>query len=66
MLSFYAVMQKIQPEIELPEESVYRELEAGAVNRIFSNIISNALKSSDGDLSAIMTKDGSITFTNTA
>ena len=46
LLSFYAVMQEkgIQPEIELPEEPVFRELDAGAVNRIFSNIISNALK----------------------
>ena len=68
LLSFYAVMQEkgIQPEIELPEESVYRELDAGAVNRIFSNIISNALKYSDGDLSVVMDIDGSITFTNTA
>ena len=56
----------IQPEIELPEEPVYRELDAGAVNRIFSNIISNALKYSDGDLSVVMDIDGSITFTNTA
>ena len=56
----------IQPEIELPEEPVYRELDAGAVNRIFSNIISNALKYADGDLSVVMDIDGSITFTNTA
>lgn len=56
----------IQPKIELPEEPVFRELDAGAVNRIFSNIISNALKYSDGDLSVVMDTDGSITFTNTA
>jgi hypothetical protein len=68
LLSFYAVMQEkgIQPEIELPEEPVYRELDAGALNRIFSNIISNALKYSDGDFSVTMKKDGSITFANTA
>ena len=68
LLSFYAVMQEkgIQPEIKLPEEPVYRELDAGAVNRIFSNIISNVLKYSDGDLSVVMDTDGSITFTNTA
>ena len=45
-----------QPEIRLPEEPVFRELDAGAVNRIFSNIISNALKYSDGDLSVVMDK----------
>lgn len=68
LLSFYAVMQEkgIQPEIKFPEEHVYRELDAGAVNRIFSNIISNALKYSDGDLSVVMTADGRITFTNHA
>ncbi len=68
LLSFYAVMQEkgIQPEIKLPEEPVFRELDAGAVNRIFSNIISNALKYSDGDLSVVMDKNGCITFSNTA
>ena len=68
LLSFYAVMQEkgIQPEIDLPEEPVFRELDAGAVNRIFSNIISNALKYSDGDLSVVMDKSGCVTFSNTA
>ncbi len=68
LLSFYAVMQEkgIQPEIELPEEPVYRELDVGAVSRIFSNIISNAMKYSDGDFTVTMTDSGSITFTNTA
>ena len=68
LLSFYAVMQEkgIQPEIELPEEPIFRELDAGAVNRIFSNIISNALKYSDGDLSVVMDKNGRIIFSNTA
>ena len=68
LLSFYAVMQEkgIQPEIELPEEPVFRELDAGAVNRIFSNIISNALKYSAGDLSVVMDKNGCVIFSNTA
>ena len=52
----------IQPEIKLPEELVFCELDADAVNRIFSNIINNALKYSDGDLSVIMGTDGRITF----
>ncbi|MBR2895569.1 MAG: HAMP domain-containing histidine kinase, partial [Oscillospiraceae bacterium] len=67
LLSFYAVMQEkgIQPEIDLPQEPVYWELDAGAVSRIFSNIISNALKYSDGDLSVAMSENGCIIFTNT-
>ena len=68
LLSFYAVMQEkgIKPEIELPEGPVFRELDAGAVNRVFSNIISNALKYSDGDLSVVMDKNGCVIFGNTA
>ena len=68
LLSFYAVMQEkgIQPEIKLPEEPVFRELDTGGINRIFSNIISNALKYSDGDLSVVMDKNGCVTFSNTA
>lgn len=68
LLSFYGAMQEkgIRPHIELPEEPVWRQLDAGAVNRIFSNIISNALKYSDGDLSVVMEPDGSITFSNTS
>ena len=68
LLSFYAIMQEkgIQPEIELPEDPVIRELDVGAVNRVFSNIISNALKYSDGDLSVVMDKNGCVTFSNMA
>ena len=68
LLSFYAVMQEkgIQPEITLPEEPVWRVLDAGAMNRVFSNIISNAVKYSDGDLFVVMSESGSITFSNTA
>lgn len=68
LLSFYAIMQEkgIHPEIELPDEPVWRQLDAGAVNRIFSNVISNAVKYSDGDFSVVMDSSGSITFSNTA
>lgn len=68
LLSFYAVMQEkgIQPEITLPENSVMRVLDAGAINRIFSNIISNVVKYSDGDLSVSMDEKGCILFSNTA
>ncbi|MGN0265771.1 MAG: sensor histidine kinase [Oliverpabstia sp.] len=68
LLSFYGVMQEkeIQPQIVLPEEPVWCTLDTEAVNRIFSNIICNALKYSDGDFYVSMKKDGSITFSNTA
>lgn len=68
MVSFYAVMKEknIEPQIELPETPVWKQLDVGAVSRIFSNIISNAIKYSDGDFVVVMTADGSITFSNMA
>lgn len=68
LLSFYAIMQEkeIQPQITLPEQPVWFQLDSSAVNRIFSNIISNALKYSDGDFSVVMDTNGCITFSNTA
>ena len=68
LLSFYGMMQEkgIRPQINLPEVPVWRELDISALSRIFSNIISNALKYADGDLSVCMSKDGSIVFSNIA
>lgn len=68
LLSFYGMIQKngIRPQIELPEIPVWRELDIGALNRIFSNIISNALKYTDGDFMVTMKEDGSIVFSNKA
>lgn len=68
LLAFYAAMQEaaIEPEIYLPDEPVWCDADADAVSRIFSNIISNALKYSDGDLLVKMEQDGRITFSNTA
>ncbi len=68
LLSFYAVMQEkgIQPEVTLPDEPVWRVMDVGAINRVYSNIISNVVKYSDGDLSVSMNKKGSVTFSNMA
>lgn len=68
LLSFYAVMQekRIQPKITFPKEPVWLVLDAGAMNRIFSNIISNAVKYSDGDLSVSMNEKGCVIFSNMA
>lgn len=68
LLSFYGVMQErgIQPEIQLPEAPVWRQLDPGAVSRVFSNIIGNGLKYSQGDLTVTMSPSGAITFANRA
>ncbi len=68
LLSFYASMQEkgVQPVISMPEEPVWRMLDISALNRIFSNVIGNALKYSDGDLTVELKENGTIIFSNTA
>ena len=68
LASFYgAVKQRgIRMEVCLTDCKVQRNLDRNAVNRIFSNIISNAIKYSDGDLQVWMGEDGTVTFANTA
>lgn len=68
LLSFYGALKQknITPDIRIPEQHVIRLLDPAAVSRIFSNIISNAIKYSDGDFSVIMDETGSIIFSNTA
>ena len=56
----------ITPIIRLPEAPVIRTLNREALARIFSNLLNNALKYSDGDLEIILSEHGEIAFTNTA
>lgn len=68
LISFEGTMQQanIAPEIQMPNAPVWRVLDASAVARIFGNLINNAIRYSDGDLSVRMDADGSISFINTA
>ncbi len=68
LVSFYAAMGQrgITPEISLPEGPVIRTLDPSAVSRIFGNIISNALKYSDGDFFAALDREGTAVFSNSA
>ena len=43
-----------------------RRVNGAQMERVFSNLISNALKYSDGDLRIAMTDEGIITFSNRA
>ena len=56
----------VVPEIHMPETDVKRMLDHTALQRIFSNILSNAAKYSDGDLSVVLTEAGEILFQNRA
>lgn len=66
--AFYAALREhgITPDIRIPEEKVIRLLNRPALTRIFSNLLSNALKYSRGDLEITLSEAGEIIFTNTA
>ena len=66
--AFYDILMQrgIQPEIRMPEAPVQRTLNAAALSRIFSNILSNAVKYSDGDLTIELDTGGAIRFANRA
>lgn len=67
-LGFYAafVSRGIQPVIDICDKPVFALTDRKAISRIFSNIISNAIKYAKVDFSIVMTSDGSITFSNSA
>lgn len=56
----------ITPAISMPLQPVMRILDPSSLSRIFINIISNAVKYSDGDLRVTLTEEGTVTFTNHA
>ena len=68
ILGFYAVLQErnITPNISMPENKVFRKVNRAALSRIFSNLLNNAIKYSDGDLNITLNDTGEITFSNTA
>ena len=54
------------PVITIPEQKIQCSLNKNAVSRIFENVISNAIKYSDGDLCITLSEDGEIVFANHA
>lgn len=66
--SYYAILMEhhIIPEISIPEKKVKRSLNKKALSRIFGNILSNAIKYSDGDLTITLYPNGNLLFSNHA
>lgn len=66
--AFYAAFQErgITPDIRLCEEKVPRFLDRAALSRVFANLITNALKYSNGDLKITLSETGEILFSNRA
>lgn len=66
--AYYAALKgsRITPEISIPEEKVCRRLNRNSLSRVFGNVISNAIKYSDGDLQITLSDKGEIVFANRA
>lgn len=66
--AFYSGLSErnIIPNIQIPEEKIIRMLDHAALSRVFSNVMNNVVKYSDGDLDITLYKTGEIVFTNTA
>lgn len=66
--SFYGVITKqgVTPHIAITEVRVERLLDRASLMRIFGNIISNAIKYGNGDLSVEMSSNGTVLFSNAA
>lgn len=68
VMNYYAVLseKKIDLTVDITEKKIIRKLNKVQTERVFSNLISNALKYSDGDLSITMDDQGEIVFSNHA
>lgn len=66
--SFYPLLtgKGIEPKIKLTDQRIERMLNSAALSRVFSNLLNNAVKYSDGDLEIILSDTGEIMFSNTA
>ncbi len=68
MMNFYPAFTErgIEPEVNITDERIERMLYPSYVERIFSNLLNNALKYSDGDLSIELKDDGLFKISNTS
>jgi len=68
VLGFYAALKKrgITPDIRMPEGKVLCRLNGAALSRVFSNLLNNVMKYSDGDLEITLTDAGEVIFSNMA
>ena len=66
--SFYPVLTEkgITPQIHITDARIVRNISKSDLTRVFSNLLNNAVKYSDGDLNVSLSDTGEITFTNTA
>lgn len=68
IMGYYAALceKGIEPSVHITEKKIVREISRADLSRVFSNLMGNVLKYSDGDLDITLDDDGVITFSNTA
>lgn len=68
LAAFYTAFTErgIVPRVNMPEKPIIYTLDRASLSRIFSNLLSNAVRYSDGDLDITLSKSGEIIFANTA
>lgn len=68
IMGFYAALceKGIEPSVSITEKQIVRRLNSADLSRVFSNLMGNALKYSDGDLSVSLDDNGVVMFSNTA
>lgn len=68
IMNYYAALTEkgIELTVDITENRIVRKLNRLQTERVFSNLMSNALKYSDGDLAITMDDQGEIVFSNTA
>ena len=68
LLGYYGALQSqgIEVALTLTDKPILRNLNKNALTRVFSNVLSNVIKYSAGDLTVSLTDEGEIRFINTA
>ena len=68
LMNFYPALKErgIEPEVNITEEAVVRTLYPSYTERIIGNLISNALKYSDGDLEVTLDEKGLFKIANSS
>lgn len=68
ILTYYGAFKeaRIEPVISMTRQKLSRRLDPKALSRVLGNLISNAIKYSDGDLTVTLEENGRMTFSNHA
>lgn len=68
IMAYHTVLSErnITPLVNITKQKIIRKMNKASLSRVFSNLINNAVKYSDGDLKVTLSDTGEIIFANTA